>query len=533
MGLKEKLKIPYKTAVLVILDGFGVNIDSPHSTWVYAKRPTFEEFEKFYPFTTLQASGIAVGLPWGEEGNSEVGHLTIGSGQAIFHHLPRIISAIHNGSFFENEAFLAAVEKTKQGGSLHLMGLFSSGSVHAYVDHLYALLDFASAKGIPKVYLHLFTDGRDAPPTEAAKFLSQLQLRIQEKHPAAKIASIVGRHFAMDRDDNWDRVQKTYELLVLGRGEGFSDPVSYIENQYGKGITDEFIEPAFLTGEDGKPAGRIQNGDSVIFFNYREDSVRELAESFIAENFEKFKRERLDLFFVTMTEYEKGLPSLVAFPPLKIENPLAKVVSEADLKQLHIAETEKYAHITYFFNGGQEKSFEGEERILIASPRAVHFEEKPEMSGFEIAQRVVEALDKNYSFILVNFANGDMVGHTGDLQATAKAIEFLDSFVAKIKEKVFEKNSVLMVTADHGNAEEKFYAASGRPRTKHTINPVPFYLVAKDVKRDAPLNQETIKEKYRKVEGIITDVAPAVIELLGLKKPAEMTGVSILDKLEV
>ena len=532
MSLKEKLKIPYKTAVLVILDGFGVNVDSPHSTWVRAKRPTFEELEKFYPFTTLQASGIAVGLPWGEEGNSEVGHLTIGSGQAIFHHLPRIINAIYNGSFFENEAFLALSEKTKQGGSFHLMGLFSSGSVHAYIEHLYALLDFASAKKIPKVYLHLFTDGRDAPPLEAAKFLSQFQLRIQEKHPEAKIASLVGRHFAMDRDDNWDRIQKTYELLVSGQGNGFNDPVSYIESQYKKGIADEFIEPAFLTGEDGKPLGRIQNGDSVIFFNYREDSARELARAFVAEDFEKFQREKLDLLFTTMTEYEQDLPSLVAFPPLKIENPLAKVISEAGLKQLHIAETEKYAHITYFFNGGREKSFEGEERILVASPRAVHFEKKPEMSGFEITERVIEALDKNYGFILVNFANGDMVGHTGDSDATIKAIEFLDLFVAKIKEKVFEKNSVLLVTADHGNAEEKIYAASGRPRTKHTMNPVPFYFAAKEIKRDIPLNQEAIKEKYRKVEGIITDVAPAVLELLGLKKPNEMNGISILDKLE-
>lgn len=532
MDLKEKLKIPYKTVVLIILDGFGVNVDSPHSTWTYAKRPTFEELEKFYPFTTLQASGIAVGLPWGEEGNSEVGHLTIGSGRAIFHHLPRIINAVYDGSFFENEAFLAAVEKTKQGGSLHLMGLFSSGSVHAYIEHIYALLDFVSVKKIPKVYLHLFTDGRDAPPTEAAKFLSQFQLRLQEKYPEAKIASLIGRHFAMDRDDNWDRVQKTYELFVLGKGEGFNEPVSYIESQYGKGITDEFIEPAFLIGEDGKPAGRIQNNDSVIFFNYREDSARELSRAFVAENFEEFQREKLSLLFATMTEYEQGLPSLVAFPPLKIETSLSKVISEAGLKQLHVAETEKYAHIAYFFNGGKEKSFEGEERILVASPRTVHFEEKPEMSGFEITERVVEALNKNYGFILVNFANGDMVGHTGDLDATVKAVEFLDSFVGKIKEKVFEKNFALLVTADHGNAEEKVYAASGRPRTKHTTNPVPFYFASKDARRDISLNQEAIKEKYRKVEGIITDIAPAVLELLGLKKPAEMSGVSILDKLE-
>lgn len=532
IDLKSKLKIPYNKVVLVVLDGFGVNFNSPETTWIYAKRPNFEEIEKFYPFTILQASGLAVGLPWGEEGNSEVGHLTMGAGQIIYHHLPRIINAIHDSSFFENEAFITAIEKVKNQGSLHIMGLFSSGSVHAYIDHLYALLKLASLRGAPKIYLHLFTDGRDAPPKEAQKFLPQLQERLRQKYPQVKIASLIGRNYSMDRDNNWDRIEQAYNLFVLGRGEQFHDPVSYIERQYAEGLTDEFIKPGFLADEKGTAVGRIQNGDSVIFFNYREDSARELTKAFVLEDFDKFAREKLDLLFVTMTEYEKGLPALVAFPPLRIENPLAKVISEAKLKQLHIAETEKYAHITYFFNGGKEKPFEGEERMLVASPRTAHFEEKPEMSGEEITKRVIQSLDKDYNFILVNFANGDMVGHAGDFQATIKTLEFLDSFVGRIKEKALEKNAVLVITGDHGNAEEKIYSSTGRTRTKHTTNPVPFYLVVNEAKKERPIDSGAIREKYNKIQGILTDVAPTVIELLGLKQPNEMTGVSLLDKLD-
>ncbi|MDO8523469.1 MAG: 2,3-bisphosphoglycerate-independent phosphoglycerate mutase [bacterium] len=517
----------YKPVVLLILDGFGVS-QSTESTWTFAQMPTFRELEKYYPFTTLQASGTATGLPWGEEGNSEVGHLTIGAGRPIFHHLPRIIMSIHDHSFFQNQALLDAANFARtNNGKFHIMGLASSGSVHAYIDHLYALLTFATEQKLNKIYLHLFTDGRDAPTKEAAKFVLQLEERLTSLYPMAKIASIIGRDFAMDRDGHWDRIEKTYKSLTDKSESEFSSASSYIEASYKNGITDEFINPATLQGNEGK----VEDGDAMIFYNFREDSVRELTSAFISDDFSSFPREKLkNLFFVTMTEYDSKFPAHVAFPPLDIPWPLARVISEAGLTQLHIAETDKYAHVTYFFNGGKEAPFRGESRVLVPSPQNVHFDEVPEMAIEAIANEILKALPQ-YDFILVNFANGDMVGHTGNLEATVKAIEIMDKTIAKIYPEVFKAGGAMIITADHGNAEEKVYAHSGEKRTKHTANPVPMYVLAPDLKNAEPKTEEEIRLRYADTKGVISDVAPTVLALMGLPKKGEMVGINLLPKI--
>ena len=511
--------------MLVVLDGFGIDTSAVNSPWQIAKHPAFFEIEKFWPFTTLQASGVAVGLPWKEEGNSEVGHLTMGSGRIIFNHLPRIISAINDGSFFQNEALLKAMKQVKEkNSSLHLIGLFSTGSVHAYEEHVYALLELAKNNGISKVYLHIFTDGRDSPQREAAEFIKSFNEELANKYPMAKIASIIGREYAMDRDGNWDRIEKTYKLLTEGIGNAFQNPVSYLEEQYKKGLNDEKIEGA------STKEGLIKTGDAVIFWNFREDSARQLTQSFIDKNFPSFKREYLnDLVFVTMTEYDKKFLTPAAFPPLDVKWPLSAIISQAGLKQLHLAESEKYAHVTYFFNGGIEKPFDNEERMLIPSPN-VPFEEKPEMAAEKITETIINSL-KNYDFILANFANADMVGHTANFEACVKAIEALDYSIGKIIPVVLEKGGILIITADHGNIEEKLYKLTGEKRTKHSNNPVPFYLISKDLKRKEPRTEEEIKAGYRKVEGTLSDIAPTILELFNLPEPEEMTGRSLLDKL--
>lgn len=520
-----------KPVILAVLDGYGVNPKATESTWRQAARPNFQFIEKFYPFTTLQASGAAVGLPWGEEGNSEVGHLTMGAGRVLYTHLPRIIMAIRDGSFFQNQAFQKAVSHVKKNNSrLHLLGLFSSGSVHAYADHIYALLELARKNEITEVFLHLFTDGRDAPAREAAKFFASLEARLAQDYPTFKIASVVGRHFVMDRDNHWDLIERAYNLLVLAKGDPYESASLHIEKNYKKNLTDEFVEAGFLT-ENGKAVGRIQNGDSAIFFNYREDSVRELTGAFVNESFDKFPRQKItDLLFTTMTEYDRGFAAEVAFKPLNIENPLAKIISDAGLKQLHIAETEKYAHVTYFFNGGQERPFKNEERILAPSLQTPHFDEHPEMSAALISDQIISSLNK-YDFILANFANADMVGHSGSFESTVKALEALDDAVGKIMPAILEAGGVLVLTGDHGNAEEKHYRLSGEKRTKHTTNPVPFYIVSQKFKRERKREDENILKNYSEIRGTLTDIAPTILELLNLKAPPEMTGVSLLPKL--
>ena len=523
----------YRPLVLAVLDGFGINPKDPKTTWKYAKMENFGRLEKFFPFTALQASGPAVGLPWGEEGNSEVGHLTIGAGRPVYTHLPRITMAINDKSFFENPAFKKAVLNVKERNSkLHVMGLFSSGSVHSFAGHLYALLELARREGVGEFFLHIFTDGRDAPMREAYKLISGLEERLAKEYPGAQIASVVGRRFAMDRDSKWDLIEKTYNLLVLGEGLAFERASLYIEKAYSENITDEFIEPGFLS-EAGEPVGRMADGDSVIFFNFREDSARELAAAFSLDGFDKFPRNKINnLVFVSMTQYDPSFPVEAAFLPINVEKPLARVISEAGLKQLHIAETEKYAHVTYFFNGGRELPFEGEDRVLVPSLASARFDESPEMSAKAVTEKVLDSLAK-YDFILVNFANADMVGHTGNFEATVKALEVLDDSLGKIFPAVLKSGGALIVTADHGNAEEKLYSLTGEQKTKHTSNPVPFFLVAREFELKSARPDDEIVANYREVKGVLSDIAPTALELMGLVKPDEMTGISLVSRVKI
>jgi len=523
-----------KPIILIILDGFGVSLDRAGNAVAVAQKPNLDFLEKNFPMTSLQASGVAVGLPWGKSGNSEVGHLAIGSGRVVYNHLPRVINAIQDKSFFKNEAFLKTAEHVKKNNSkLHLLGLVSSGSVHSYIDHLYALLEFIEKEKIDKAFLHVITDGKDSPPNEGEKFLKQLEERMGKEFPHTKIASVVGRFYAMDRDANWDRIKKAYELLVLGKGEKIKQVSEYLGESYKKGLSDEFIEPAIIQqSTTNNQQSIVQDNDALILFNFREDSVREISEAIAKENFDSFGRNKLVNFLLaTLTEYEKSLPALVAFPPTDIPWPLGRIISEAGLKQLRIAETEKYAHVTYFFNGGKEKPFPGEDRILIPSIPAPHFDEVPEMKAEEIIKKIIENVE-NYDLIVANFANADMVGHTGNFDAAIKAVEALDLALGKIASLIIEKNACLIVTADHGNIELKRDPLTGERLTEHSINPVPLIIAANNFKIKGGRSEEDIAKVKSEVNGVLTDIAPTILELLGIEKPKEMTGKSLLNFLK-
>lgn len=521
-----------KPVVLVILDGFGVPPEKNGSPWEIADRKNFYEIEQFYPFTTLQASGIAVGLPWGEAGNSEVGHLTIGAGKILYNYLPKISTAIIDNSFFKNETLLKAAEHVKnqptdRQNALHLAGLFSTGTVHAYFEHLYAFLNFAKQNNT-KTYLHLFTDGKDAYKKEGAVFYKELEESLEKNYPNIKIASIIGRNFAMDRDNNWDRTQKAYNLFVNGEGNEFDSVSEYIKSQYQKEIFDPSVEPAKIKGGEG----RIGDNDTLVFFNFREDSIRQTTMPFIEENFNHFpKKEFNNLFVATMTEYDKKFACPTLFKSAEVEWPLARTISENNLKQLHIAESEKYAHITYFLNGGKEEPFIGEERILVESPDTPSYSQTPEMSADKITEVALNNLNK-YDFIAVNFANADMVGHTGKFEPTALAIKKVDECVGKLMPKILEADGIMIITSDHGNAEEKIYKLTGEERSKHSINPVPFYLIGSNFKKSAPETEGEINKNYKDVKGTLSDVAPTILELLGLQKSPQMTGKSLISKLK-
>lgn len=518
-----------KPVVLIVLDGFGITLEHRGNAILEASTPNLDGIEKRFPFTTLQASGVAVGLPWGEAGNSEVGHLTIGAGRVIYQHLTRVISAIQDGSFYENSAFLGVINHVKkEGSSLHFLGLVSSGSVHSYINHLYALMELAKRSGLEKVFLHVITDGKDAPRDEGALFIKKLENTIREQYPSIVIASILGRYWAMDRDEQWERIERAYGLLVRGIGVPFTSASAYLTDSYAKGTTDETIEPAYLTREENI-IGRIAPGDGLILFNFREDSVREITGAFSKDGFSGFPREKIrNLSIATLTEYDKNLTGVsAAFPPLEIHWPLARVLSSAGKSQLHIAETEKYAHVTYFFNGGIEKPFPEEDRILVTSKSVPHFDDSPEMKTPEITERIIEHLG-DYDFILANFANSDMVGHTGNFQAVVKAIEVIDVAIGRLRDAVFAKDGILLITGDHGNAEQKIHPFSGEPITEHTANPVPFYLVQKSLERLSDRSPDLIQKKHATTGGILTDVAPTILELMHLSKPEEMTGTSLI-----
>lgn len=515
-----------KPVVLIVLDGWGLSNNVEGNPIREATLPTFEKFNRFYPMTTLQASGISVGLPWNTAGNSEVGHMTMGAGRVIYQNMPRISLSIQDGTFFKNKTLLDSIENTKKNKStLHLMGLVSTGSVHSHKDHLLALLRLAKNGGAKEVFVHVFTDGRDSAPTAGMGQIKELT-REMRLIGIGKIASLSGRNFSMDRNNNWDRIEKSYRMLTEGIGEKSADPGLALEQSYNKNITDEYIEPLNITEKD-KPVALIKNHDSVIFFNFREDRARELTRAFIMPDFDGFAREKLDIHFTTMIEYEHDLPVHVAFPPEDINKGLGEILSLNNKKQLRIAESEKYAHVTYFFNGGKEKPFPGEEHILIPSPTVAHFDEVPEMSSPQITNALIENLEKNeYDFILVNYANVDMVAHTGNEEASIKAVEATDKSLSILIPAILKAGGLALITSDHGNAEELKKPSTGEIDTEHSVNPIPLWYITPDNHREKS-SDEMVREQ-NEINGLLSDVAPTILDIMKLKKPPEMNGTSLL-----
>jgi 2,3-bisphosphoglycerate-independent phosphoglycerate mutase len=522
----------YKPVVLIVLDGWGLSSATEGNAIKQASTPTIDKIEKHYAGLSLQASGVSVGIPWGEPGNSEVGHLTLGAGKIIYQNLPRINLSIEDGSFFSNEVLLKGIENVKKNDSnLHIMGLLSEGAVHSHYEHLFAVLLLASRQKIKNVFIHVFTDGRDSSPTSGVDIIAKLQSRIEEIG-VGKIATICGRNWAMDRNNNWDRTQKSYDALTLGKGEAIEDPIKYLKSCYTKDISDEYIEPAVIS-KDGEPLTTIKDNDTVIFYNFREDRARQLTKVFTVPDFDKVKKEKsLKVEFITFTEYEKDLPVSVVFPPEKVRLGLGEVLSQSHKKQLRIAETEKYAHVTYFFNGGKETAWPGEDRILVPSPTVSKFDEKPRMSADKITQKTLEALELGkYDFILINYANPDMVGHTGNEKATIKAIQTVDENLSKLIPAILKEGGCVLITADHGNAEELENPGTGEHMTEHSNNPVPFWLLTPTNHLEEPLSLEEIEINQRKVAGLLSDVSPTVLEIMGISKPAEMSGESLVSML--
>ncbi len=529
----HKQKIVYRPFVLVVLDGWGLSSMTQGNPVQEAKLPTIDKLNRFYPLTTLQASGISVGLPWNTAGNSEVGHMTMGAGRVIYQNLPRIALSIQDGSFYKNQAILGAIDNVKHnGGKLHLMGLVGAGSVHSSKEHLSALLRVAKNEGLDQVFVHAFTDGRDSPPTAGIQHLRDLE-REMTMIGIGRIATVNGRNWAMDRNNNWDRIEKAYRMLTEGKGEPITDPSLYLEQSYAKGVTDEYIEPGVVVDESGKPITTVVPKDSVIFFNFREDRAREMTKAFTLPGFEKFDRPKFpDIHFVTMTEYERDLPvTAIAFPPEKVHNSLGEVLSNAGKKQLRITETEKYAHVTYFFNGGKERAFPGEDRLLIPSPTVSKFDEVPEMSSGEVTDTVIRIVDEGqYDFILVNYANPDMVAHTGNEEATIQALEATDRCLALLIPAVLKKGGAIMITSDHGNAEELKKASTGEMDTEHSTNPIPLWYATPENHREKDAG--TMMREQNEVRGLLSDVAPTILDVMGIEQPAEMNGSSLLTMLQ-
>lgn len=516
--------------VLVVLDGWGIAPPSIGNAIELAVTPNYDSFVLNYPTFSLQASGESVGLPWGEMGNSEVGHLSLGSGKILYQNLPRITKAISDGSFVNNQAFVASFEHVKKNNSaLHIIGLVSDGGVHSYNEHLYALIETAKQYKIQNIYIHAFLDGRDTAKNSGLSYITSLQKVIQTVG-AGQIVTLAGRFYAMDRDNRWDRIEAAYNAMVLGQASvSASDALTAITNSYEQGVFDEELVPTTIV-EENKPPITINDHDAIIYFNFRSDRAREMTKAFVLPDFSGFKRQKIlqDVFFVTMTEYEKGLPVQIAFPPEVVSMPLAKVIAESGSRQIHIAETEKYAHVTFFFNGGVEKPFAGEEHVMVPSPKIASYDTQPEMSAYEVTKKVLDAVQSGtYQFVLVNYAAPDMVAHTGNLKATIKGIEAVDECLGQIAEAVLGKNGVMLVTADHGNAEEIIKLRSGEIDKEHSSSPVPLLLIGNQWLGQARVAGKN--ELYMMTPvGVLADVAPTVLTLLGLAVPPEMTGKSLV-----
>ncbi|MFO7160453.1 MAG: 2,3-bisphosphoglycerate-independent phosphoglycerate mutase [[Clostridium] cellulosi] len=499
---------------LIIMDGFGINPSEYGNAIKAANTPNLDRIFSTCPTTKIGASGLNVGLPDGQMGNSEVGHTNIGAGRIVYQELTRITKSIQDGDFFENEVLKAAVENVKaKGTALHLMGLLSDGGVHSHNTHLYALLELAKRNGIDKVYVHCFMDGRDVPPTSGKEYVKELQKKLNEIG-VGKIATVMGRYYAMDRDNRWERVAKAYDAIVNGEGVKNPDPVAAVEESYKNDVTDEFIVPV-VCAENAE----VSKDDSVIFFNFRPDRARELTRTIVDPDFNGFERKKgfFPLKYVCMTQYDAAMPNVdVAFKPEKLTNTFGEYISNLGLTQLRIAETEKYAHVTFFFNGGVEKTFPGEDRVLIPSPKVATYDLQPEMSAYKVTDEVVARINSDkYDVIILNFANCDMVGHTGVFDAAVKAVEAVDECVGRVTKAIADKGGVTLITADHGNAD-KMIDEDGSAFTAHTTNLVPFAVVGKDCElRDG---------------GRLADIAPTMLEIMGIDIPSEMTGESLIKK---
>lgn len=547
-----------KLVLLVVLDGWGLSAPGPGNAVSLANTINMNRFWASYPHTQLLASGESVGLPRGEVGNTETGHLNLGAGRIVYQDLQRINMSIADGVFFQNETLIAAINHAKENNSnLHYMGLIGAGGVHSNIEHLYALIELAKRQNFNRVFLHLFTDGRDSPPTAAKIYMSQIR-EVISKVSIGVIASIMGRYWAMDRDLRWDRTAKAYFALTEGRGSLVKTPEEAIDLSYSEGKTDEFIEPSVVTGADGKPVGIIRDNDSVVFFNFRIDRPRQLTRAFVLKDFKnanissgfdpyqvKYQKTHLpvapvgvqapfergpkikNLFFVTMTEYEKQIVedgAKVAFPPENVKIPLGRVISEAGFRQLRASESEKERFVTFYFNGQAEAPFDGEDRLIIPSPKVATYDLKPEMSARELTDAVLTKLRDvgDYKFVLINFANADMVGHTGNIGAAVKACNVLDECLEKLASWILAYGGTMLITADHGNVEEMIDAQTGQIETEHSTNPVPFIVLSKDL-----LGRGQVL-----TSGILADVAPTILKILGLEVPGSMTGHNLLDSLE-
>ncbi len=523
-----------KNNILIILDGWGIG-SRDASNPIYSTNPeTIENFKKNYPMTSLQASGIAVGLPWGEAGNSEVGHLTMGIGKIIYQYYPRITLSIENGEFFKNKALNNAFDSAlKNNSTVHCLGSLSETHVHSAFNHILALLEMASQKNISKIYFHFFTDGRDSPPKSGKGLVEKFLLELK-KYNIGKIGSLSGRYYALDRSKNWTLTERVYNLLTKGDGKKSKNPLEVFDYYYQKNLTDPYIEPTLIIESDDKSSWPlIKDGDSLIFFDFREDSIRQLASAFALDNFIFFPREKIyNSHITTMTQYDETFKTDVAFFPEKIETSLSAYLSEKGLKQMKIAETEKYYHLTYFFNGLTDKVFNNEFRILIPSKEIPHADEFPIMRAPEITQRLIAAMTENvYDFIAVNYANPDTLAHTGNYNAIVEGIKIVDQQLAKIYEVAKKLKATLFITSDHGNAERLFDPLTGEKDTYHNANPVPFYIVDENFRLKIPRTNEQIQELESQTTGSLCDVAPTILESMGLEIPNQMNGQSLFTNL--
>jgi len=506
-----------KPVALIILDGFGLRDEVRANAIAQAKKPNLDRFWKEFAHTQLGASGPSVGLPEGQMGNSEVGHLNIGAGRIVYQELTRVTKSIKEGEFFKNEVFLNAIRHVKENNKkLHLYGLVSDGGVHSHINHLFALLELAKQEELKDVYVHAFLDGRDVAPDSAIEYVRQLQEKMNELG-IGQIATIQGRYYAMDRDKRWERTEKAYRAMVYGEGPHYSDPITAIRESYEKSVFDEFVMPTVIVDNNDKPVGLIEDGDAVIFFNFRPDRAIQISQVFTNSDFRGFDRGEKypkNVYYVTLTHFSESVDGYVAYKPTNLDNTLGEILSRNGLKQLRIAETEKYPHVTYFFSGGREAEFEGETRILIPSPKVATYDLQPEMSAYIVTDNVVREIEEeNQDVIILNFANPDMVGHSGKIEPTIKAIEVVDENLGRVVSAILEKGGVALITADHGNAD-LMEDENGNPVTSHTTNPVPFIVTRNDVQ---------LRE-----DGVLADIAPTILKFLEIDQPDEMTGKSII-----